>query len=87
MIWIGLHGVMFLFLFSDFYKSKYTHSKLTIKANTNGFLKKDDDLVATAKTQNGDVKSKLTNGTSKPYNNLVKFTTGNGSNKGACMVN
>ncbi|XP_050436063.1 elongation of very long chain fatty acids protein AAEL008004-like [Adelges cooleyi] len=24
MIWIGLHGVMFLFLFSDFYKSKYT---------------------------------------------------------------
>ena len=24
MVWIGLHGVMFLFLFSDFYKSKYT---------------------------------------------------------------
>ncbi|XP_055321846.1 elongation of very long chain fatty acids protein 7 isoform X2 [Sitodiplosis mosellana] len=24
MIWIGLHGAMFLFLFSDFYKTKYT---------------------------------------------------------------
>lgn len=23
MIWIGLHGAMFLFLFSDFYKTKY----------------------------------------------------------------
>lgn len=24
MVWIGLHGVMFLFLFSDFYKTRYT---------------------------------------------------------------
>lgn len=29
MVWIGLHGVMFLFLFSDFYKSKYTIAKKT----------------------------------------------------------
>jgi elongation of very long chain fatty acids protein 7 len=27
MIWIGLHGVLFLGLFSDFYKSKYTSGK------------------------------------------------------------
>lgn len=27
MVWIGLHGVMFLFLFSDFYKAKYTSVK------------------------------------------------------------
>lgn len=27
MVWIGLHGVMFLFLFSDFYKSKYSKVK------------------------------------------------------------
>lgn len=27
MIWIGLHGLLFLGLFSDFYKSKYTGSK------------------------------------------------------------
>lgn len=28
MIWIGLHGLMFLFLFSDFYKAKYNNKKL-----------------------------------------------------------
>lgn len=27
MIWIGLHGLLFLGLFSDFYKSKYTGGK------------------------------------------------------------
>lgn len=27
MVWIALHGVMFLFLFSDFYKVKYTNTK------------------------------------------------------------
>lgn len=27
MIWIGLHGVMFLFLFSDFYKERYQSKK------------------------------------------------------------
>lgn len=27
MVWIGLHGVMFLFLFGDFYKSKYSSIK------------------------------------------------------------
>lgn len=27
MIWIALHGVLFMFLFSDFYKIKYTNSK------------------------------------------------------------
>lgn len=26
MIWIGLHGILFLGLFSDFYKSKYSHT-------------------------------------------------------------
>jgi elongation of very long chain fatty acids protein 7 len=27
MVWIGLHGVMFLFLFSDFYKQNYMKQK------------------------------------------------------------
>jgi len=39
MVWIGLHGVMFLFLFSDFYKSKYTSLKNKTKKivqNQNG---------------------------------------------------
>lgn len=33
MIWIGLHGVMFLFLFSDFYKTKYRHPQIHPKLN------------------------------------------------------
>lgn len=41
MVWIGLHGVMFLFLFSDFYKSKYTSiksksKKLLLNGTLNG---------------------------------------------------
>lgn len=36
MIWIGLHGVMFLFLFSDFYKVKYTKSKTDKVSMKNG---------------------------------------------------
>lgn len=37
MIWIGLHGVMFLFLFSDFYKKQYNGrpTKSSIIKNTN----------------------------------------------------
>lgn len=34
MWWIGFHGVMFLFLFSDFYKAKYYAAKA--KARLNG---------------------------------------------------
>lgn len=30
MVWIGLHGVMFLFLFSDFYKAKYRSVKSAV---------------------------------------------------------
>lgn len=35
MIWIALHGIMFLFLFSDFYKVRYTNSK-AVKSSNNG---------------------------------------------------
>ncbi|KAJ8946818.1 hypothetical protein NQ318_002097 [Aromia moschata] len=34
MVWIALHGVLFLFLFSDFYKVKYTNNKKAVKSNT-----------------------------------------------------
>lgn len=33
MIWIGLHGVLFLGLFSDFYKTKYTSTNHKTKQN------------------------------------------------------
>lgn len=31
MVWIGLHGVMFLFLFSDFYKQNYSDKQKRLK--------------------------------------------------------
>lgn len=31
MVWIGLHGVMFLFLFSDFYKQSYINKQKRLK--------------------------------------------------------
>ncbi|KAK9881692.1 hypothetical protein WA026_017209 [Henosepilachna vigintioctopunctata] len=39
MVWIGLHGVLFLFLFSDFYKSKYNSkpSKIDSRVGKNNF--------------------------------------------------
>lgn len=51
MVWIGLHGVMFLFLFSDFYKSKYTSvkSKLLGQTTANGSA-----IKSTASTSNNN---------------------------------
>lgn len=58
MVWIGLHGIMFLFLFSDFYKQSY--------------LKKKEKLRAAEKkaSENGKV---YLNGDSKP-NVMVSMT-------------
>lgn len=55
MVWIGLHGVMFLFLFSDFYKSKYSKVKSKLlgqSAMTNGSAIKSSSPVA-ASNNNG----------------------------------
>jgi hypothetical protein len=32
MVWIGLHGIMFLFLFSDFYKQSYVYKREKVLA-------------------------------------------------------
>lgn len=59
MVWIGLHGVMFLFLFSDFYKAKYTNagrgakSALKMNGHTNGTV------------TNGSAKHEMTNGSNR----------------------
>lgn len=70
MIWIGLHGVMFLFLFSDFYKAKYLNAKRRRREaiKVNGY--------SNGVHANGDVKN-LGSGDAQPDS---------GSNKGACMV-
>ncbi|KAI8045005.1 hypothetical protein M5D96_001182 [Drosophila gunungcola] len=71
MVWIGLHGVMFLFLFSDFYKAKYLNAarrrRQAVKAKANGHA-------------NGA----LSNGLSKHFGEGDALVT-NGSNTGACM--
>lgn len=54
MVWIGLHGIMFLFLFSDFYKAKYRSVAKGIsdkrKARTNGAVAAGNGAV----TENGN---------------------------------
>ncbi|XP_058981285.1 elongation of very long chain fatty acids protein AAEL008004 [Musca domestica] len=69
MVWIGLHGVMFLFLFSDFYKTKYTRAAQKVKA-ANGHASASE-------------KEYLTNGKATANGNGV-YANGN-SNRGACM--
>ncbi|KAF6198178.1 hypothetical protein GE061_007925 [Apolygus lucorum] len=60
MVWIGLHGVMFLGLFSDFYKAKYKGVKT--KAFSTPCFPIEHDKQANGKTNgvvnnNGDLKS------------------------------
>jgi hypothetical protein len=47
MVWIGLHGIMFLFLFADFYKQSYSVKQKRLKeqkdASTNGKIYSSDD--------------------------------------------
>lgn len=66
MIWIGLHGVMFLFLFSDFYKVKYPSDKKAVKNNNTGVcmpVMEEDKPFMNGKVSNGkaDVAGCLTN--------------------------
>ncbi|KAF2884521.1 hypothetical protein ILUMI_21666 [Ignelater luminosus] len=68
MIWIGLHGVMFLFLFSDFYKVKYTSSKMAVKDNNKGAcmpLLDDEKSSQNGKIGNGS--TDIANGLTKSY--------------------
>lgn len=66
MVWIGLHGVMFLFLFSDFYNKKYTR-KDGSSIKTNGHIKQNgNNGYANGKTNgvpNGKVSNKILNWT------------------------
>lgn len=63
MVWIGFHGVMFLFLFSDFYKVKYTSSKKAVKNNNSGACMpvEDDEKPVNGKALNGSIAGSLSN--------------------------
>uniref|UniRef100_A0A1B6D8X5 Elongation of very long chain fatty acids protein n=1 Tax=Clastoptera arizonana TaxID=38151 RepID=A0A1B6D8X5_9HEMI len=76
-VWIGLHGVMFLFLFSDFYKSKYV--------NKNG-QKKDDGacmpILDDKPVSNGKSISEKTSDYANEYTNIYSSCYSNGVNNG-----
>lgn len=95
MVWIGLHGVMFLFLFSDFYKQAYSKRREAAAARKR---QAEMDALASSGGQydavavNGSAKSangKLQNG-HHLYQNGKELLLTNGdlvnNNQGACMV-
>lgn len=84
MVWIGLHGVMFLFLFSDFYKQAYSKRKArraaaAEAAAANG---KYDALLLNGHSQNGH---SLANGHHLYQNGKLSNGDLANNNQGACM--
>lgn len=86
MVWIGLHGVMFLFLFSDFYKQAYSKRKArraaaaeAAAAAANG---KYDALLLNGHSQNGH---SLANGHHLYQNGKLSNGDLANNNQGACM--
>ncbi|XP_050498445.1 elongation of very long chain fatty acids protein AAEL008004 isoform X2 [Diabrotica virgifera virgifera] len=60
MVWIALHGIMFLFLFSDFYKVKYLGPKQAVKRSDNGICM---PLLDEEKEKSNGVTKSSSNGT------------------------
>ncbi|XP_049847250.1 elongation of very long chain fatty acids protein AAEL008004-like isoform X1 [Schistocerca gregaria] len=83
MVWIGLHGVMFLFLFSDFYRASYTKK---VKDENSGACmplddqKKNTDSSANGIAVNGNAQqiSDYANEYSKAYSNCYSNGVNNG---------
>ncbi|XP_063621360.1 very long chain fatty acid elongase AAEL008004 isoform X2 [Cydia splendana] len=63
--WIGMHAVMFFFLFKDFYNQSYGNrrSKQKVAAGANGKAAHATELATQAPYRNGSLKSGLLNGT------------------------
>lgn len=85
MVWIGLHGVMFLFLFSDFYKTKYTSAG---GRSSQQNKQQNGHALTNGKCSNGTTKPLMANGVMSHSvmpngNNNIQQTTND--NKGACM--
>lgn len=88
MVWIGLHGVMFLFLFSDFYKQAYSKRREAAAAK-----RREAELALSggqydAVAVNGGANGKLhKNGGQHLYQNGKELTNGDlvNNNQGACM--
>lgn len=83
MIWIGLHGVLFLGLFSDFYKAKYVDrteksAKNSVQNGSTGLCM--PVLEDSAPRQNGV--SSYTTIYNKEYNKEYNSCYSNGTNNG-----
>lgn len=82
MVWIGLHGVMFLFLFSDFYKQAYSKRKAMRLAAENKLLQATKyDALNGGSATNGS----LANGHHLYQNDKLSNGDLANNNQGACM--
>ncbi|KAJ9601425.1 hypothetical protein L9F63_000449, partial [Diploptera punctata] len=79
MVWIGLHGVMFLFLFSDFYKNSYIKSS-TKSRNSGACMPLVEDK--TDSNGNGVAGHELTSNYSSEYSKAYSNCYSNGVNNG-----
>lgn len=82
MVWIGLHGVMFLFLFSDFYKQAYSKRKaLRLAAESKLQQATKYDALNGGSASNGS----LANGHHLYQNGKLSNGDLANNNQGACM--
>lgn len=75
MIWIGLHGVLFLGLFSDFYTEKYGKDVRRKGNKNNGACMPIDDSDSSPKTNGVSTYTTIYN---KEYNSCYSNGTNNG---------
>lgn len=79
MVWIGLHGVMFLFLFSDFYKARYSSKQERhISKNSGACMPVTDEKPVNGKLRNGTKTSDYTNEYSAVYSSCYSNGVNNG---------
>lgn len=79
MVWIGFHGVLFLFLFSDFYKARYLKEKP--KPNSGACMPiEEDHKISNGEAKNGVVRHQFecNNEYSKVYTNCYTDASSNG---------
>lgn len=82
MVWIGLHGVMFLFLFSDFYKQAYSKRKaMRLAAESKLMQSTKYDALNGGSASNGT----LANGHHLYQNDKLSNGDLANNNQGACM--
>ncbi|KAJ4450529.1 hypothetical protein ANN_01956 [Periplaneta americana] len=80
MVWIGLHGVLFLFLFSDFYKANYIHKSRS--RNSGICMAVLEEKKKTDSNGNGVTNHELASDYSSEYSKAYSNCYSNGVNNG-----